>query len=135
MPLRTGSILAIDYGSVRIGLALASFAARIANPYSVIINNDLTLEQLAEIVKKENIVQLVLGLPRSLSGNETQQTEIIREFQIQLETLGLPVELQDEAGTSARAHSEMKQIKSRKKLSVDSLAASYILEDYLKDNT
>lgn len=129
-----GSILAIDYGEVRIGLALASQAARIAHPHMVITNNDKVLEQFEAIIAKEDIVQLVLGLPRSLDGEDTAQTKTIREFQSQLELLGIPIALQDEAGTSARAHLEMKQIKTRKNLQVDSLAASYILEDYLGEN-
>jgi putative Holliday junction resolvase len=130
----SGSILAIDYGEVRIGLALASQAARIAHPYMVIANSEKILDEFKVIIAEEDIIQLVLGLPRSLDGEDTAQTKIIRDFQAQLELLGVPVALQDEAGTSARAHFEMKQIKSRKNLQVDSLAASYILEDYLGEN-
>ncbi|MBP6880480.1 Holliday junction resolvase RuvX [Candidatus Saccharibacteria bacterium] len=130
----SGSILAIDYGEVRIGLALASQAARIAHPHMVLTNSDSILDEFEAIIVREDIIQLVLGLPRSLDGEDTAQTKIIREFQAHLESLGVPVALQDEAGTSARAHFEMKQIKTKKNLQVDSLAASYILEDYLGEN-
>lgn len=126
------SILAIDYGEKRVGLALASSEARIAKPYTTLENSTQLHHELQMIIKEHDISQLVLGLPRSLDGNETAQTSRTRDFARDLESLGLPIELVDEAGTSQQAREELEaKGKPYKKGAIDALAATYILEDYL----
>lgn len=128
------NILAIDYGGKRVGLAIASFEARLPRPFKTLKNSSGLLQQLAELAKREDVSQIVVGLPRSLEGNETAQTTRCRKFAGSLSVLSLPVALQDEAGTSSQARLELEaKGKPYIKGAVDALAATYILEDYLSN--
>lgn len=128
------SILAIDYGEQRVGLALASSEARIAKPYRTLKNTPQLQTELQTIIHDSEVTQLVLGLPRSLDGNETAQTSRTRDFARDLEVHDLPIELIDEAGTSQQARQELEaKGKPYAKGDVDALAATYILEDYLRE--
>lgn len=130
-----GSILALDVGSKRIGLALASFAARIASPYATLENDAQTWQNLRKICQEEQVAQLVVGLPRGLEGQATDQTRYVETFVHTLAAeLGLPIELKDEALTSRQAEAELaSRGKHFSKGDIDALAAVYILEDYLND--
>lgn len=127
-----GSILGLDYGEKRVGLALASEEAVLARPYRTLPNDEHLVEALSAIVKSEGVVRLVVGLPRGLDGQETAQTARTRAFAANLADLQLPITLQDEATTSELAHRELEaRGKTYSKGDVDSLAATFILEDYL----
>ena len=135
MTSATGTILALDVGAARIGLALASHVARLARPYGALAHGDDVLDRLREICDKERVSQVVIGLPRGMSGQATQQTATVESFGQRLESLGLPVHWQDEAVTSVRAEEELRSRgKSYTKGDIDALAATYILEDYLHEN-
>lgn len=128
-----GTILALDVGAARIGLAMASRIARLASPYGVVANDAQLLDQLQNICKKENVRQLVIGLPRGLDGQDTAQTMTVRALGATFgKVLNLPVAWQDEALTSVQAEAELhKRGKQYQKGDIDALAAVYILEDYL----
>ena len=127
------SILALDVGQARIGVALATSVARLASPLTTLPNNDDFLDSLRKLVAEHAVSVLVVGLPRGLDGQETGQTSYVREFAATLDTLGLPVHLQDEALTSAHAEQELRNRGvAYTKEDVDSLSATYILEDYLQ---
>jgi putative Holliday junction resolvase len=130
-----GSILALDIGTVRIGVALASNIARISSPYTTLSNDENLTANLREICDKESVVQLVAGLPRNLSGEDTQQTAYARDLGTKLATeLELPIVFVDEAVTSMKAEDELaKRGKPFAKDAIDALAATYILEDYLQE--
>jgi putative Holliday junction resolvase len=131
-----GTILALDVGAARIGLALASNAARLASPYATLRHTEDALGQLRDICTKEHVVELVIGLPRGMSGQDTAQTAAVQAFGAQAEdATGLPVHWQDEALTSVKAEEELNQRgKPYRKEDIDALAATYILEDYLHAN-
>jgi putative Holliday junction resolvase len=131
-----GSVLALDIGSARIGMALASQAARLATPAGALANDSLVIQQLRELCEREAVRHIVLGLPRGLSGQDTRQTAAVRAFGRKLVThLALPISWQDEALTSAQAEAELtNRGKPYAKGDVDALAATYILEDYLREN-
>jgi putative Holliday junction resolvase len=130
-----GSVLALDVGSRRIGLALASYVARMASPYKTIQNDDNTWQALRDICSQEQVTQLVVGLPRGLDGQATEQTKYVETFVHMLATeLTLPIKLQDEAVTSRQAEAELTaRGKKFEKGDIDALAAVYILEDYLNE--
>ena len=134
-PPAVHNILGLDVGGVRIGVAIASSLVRLPKSLTVIANNDAVWETLEHVIKTENIKQLVVGLPRGLSGQETGQTKVARRFATELASrFDIPVSLQDEALTSAQAEKEL--AKSGKKFdrgAIDSLAATYILEDFLRE--
>ena len=126
------SVLAIDYGEKRIGVARASMIARLPEPLVTLDNNEQLLTELQKLIDSEDVSTVVVGLPRSLEGVDTDQTKKTREFIEQIHELGVEVVEQDEAVTSERAISELhQQKKDFDKSDVDQLAAVYILEDYL----
>lgn len=125
------SILGLDVGERRIGVSLANSIARFASPYQTLANTDTILDDIRGIISKESVELVVVGLPRNLSGEDTDQTRYCREFAAQLEPF-VPIVFQDEALTSRKAETELKaRRKPYQKEDIDSLAATYILEDYL----
>jgi putative Holliday junction resolvase len=79
--------------------------------------------------------ELVVGLPRNMSGEPTKQTELVRQFVVRrLAGFELPMHFQDESLTSVKAEQELQQRKKPYvKGDVDALAATYILDDYMED--
>lgn len=128
------SILALDVGEKRIGIALANSIARIASPLVTLPNDDNFTDSLRELVETNGVGLLVIGLPRSLDGAVTAQTEYAQEFGKEIQkSLQIPIVMQDEAVTSAKAETELSsKRKSFTKEDIDMLSAVYILEDYLK---
>lgn len=126
------SILALDFGSARIGVAVASLVARLPRPLYTINNDANFLDNLNRVIADENVVQLVVGYPRGLDGQSTQQTELAQAFADDLRTkISLPIDLQDEALTSAAAKEELIHAgKDFVRSDIDSLAATYILSDW-----
>lgn len=127
------NFLALDVGSVRIGVAVASGAARLAHPLLTIANNEHVWEMLESLLHQELIGVVVLGLPRNLSGDDTPQTGYVRTFGTAVQArFDLPVYFQDEALTSRKAEEELiARGKHYTKADIDALAAAYILEDFL----
>jgi len=126
-------ILALDVGNVRIGAALADAELRFANPLTTLSNDEHIWKALADVIQENQVETVVVGLPRSLQGHDTAQTQICRDFAENLsERLKIAVALQDEATTSVKAESELRSRgKPYEKADIDALAATYILEDYL----
>lgn len=133
MPTKTTSIIALDVGDSRIGVAAANRIARLANPLRVILNNQTVWDEIKKLLIDENADRIVIGLPRSLSGEETAQTKIVRTFAESLSAkTDIPIVMQDEALTSRQAEAELRQRgKKFAKGDIDTLAAVYILDDYL----
>jgi putative Holliday junction resolvase len=130
----TGTLLALDYGGARVGVALASLAARLPQPLITLANDAQLVDTLKELAKREEAVAFVVGLPRNLSGEDTEQTRIVRQFVDQLARCAIPVYLQDEAGTSQQAEAELRaRRKPFAKGDIDALAACLILENYLRE--
>jgi len=132
-PVKDMRILGIDYGRVRIGIALGDTETKIASPWRVIVNEDVddVLHRLGEIIKQERVERLVIGIPRPLHDQtrETDQAREIRDFAKQLSVLGLPVEEENETWTTALAATQAKEMGERGKR--DDLAAAAILQSYL----
>ena len=130
-----GSIVALDVGEQRIGVASASTIARIAHPLLTLTHTDDIQQQITELLRKEDAVALVVGLPRGLDGQETAQTGYVRAFIDALRpAVAVPVHFQDEAVTSRKAEAELiARKKPYVKGDIDALAAAYILEDYLNE--
>jgi putative Holliday junction resolvase len=125
------SILSLDIGESRVGVALANSIARLANPYLTLQNTDHIFTEIQDIIKKESVNLIVVGLPRNLSGEDTDQTLYCRAFAEKLRDF-TEVVFQDESLTSKKAESELKaRGKPFAKGDIDSLAATYILEDFL----
>lgn len=139
LPMQTdpdGSILALDVGAVRVGLALANNVARLAHPAGVFQHDETLMAKLRDLCEHERVTQVVIGLPRGLNGQETSQTAAVRSFADELRALlPLPQYWQDEAVTSAEAEAELnRRGKPYGRPDIDALAATLILEDYLHEH-
>lgn len=104
---KTSHILGIDYGAAKIGLALADLETRIAFAYTTLDNNKNLLQKLAEIIKKENVRAIVIGVPAYVN-----KVEVVYEG----EKLGdlmkeifpdMPIEYQDEMFTTKMAQANL----------------------------
>lgn len=126
-------ILGLDIGSKRIGVAIADLTIKLPRPLLTLTNDEHLLKNLQKIIQDNDATKLVIGLPRGLEGQETQQTIVVRDMaQTIINTFKIEVIMQDEALTSIKAKEElMARGKIYTKGDVDSLAATYILEDYL----
>jgi putative Holliday junction resolvase len=136
--------LGIDYGTKRIGLAITDESRKLAFPKEIILNNADTLEKIGEIIKSEDISEIVIGESVDFSGALNALSARIEVFILELrENFGLPVHKQKEFLTSVEArksgmtkqsfnrgqsHSKIKQIKSGR---VDAEAAALILQRYI----
>jgi putative Holliday junction resolvase len=131
-----GNYLALDVGAARVGVSLASAVARLPHPYKTLPNDSDLWQKLQDICKTENVAMVVVGLPRGLDGQETEQTAYCREFaETAKEKLQTAVALQDEALTSHKASQELDATrKAHRREDIDALAATYILEDYLLEH-
>lgn len=128
--------LSLDIGERRIGVAVASFQARIPRPLTTLMRSDSTPAEIQKLIDEHDAKVLVMGLPRGLDGQHTAQTAVVEEFKASLEqTLTIPVYWQDEALTSRQAEDELRaRGKPYKKEAIDALSATYILDDFMRDH-
>jgi putative Holliday junction resolvase len=131
------SIIALDVGEKRIGVARAGTEARLSEPLTVLENNSTIWQKLQALCAEQTVCDVVVGLPRGLDGQETAQTRYARQFGGEAERqLGLTIHFQDEAATSKKAEHELfKRGKDFSKGDIDALAATYILEDFLQNES
>ena len=131
-----GRILGIDYGDSRIGLAISDTNKIIASPFKTIKNKgfDKTKEKIFDIIQENEIEIIVLGLPISMSGADTNQTKRVRKFQDLIQDLDVPIQMQDERLSSLSAKKSLIQQKIKtghNKHLIDSTAAAIFLQHYL----
>lgn len=130
------SLLALDVGSVRVGVAIASLVAKLPRPHITLQNDETLFPMLQTIVEVEAVGAIIVGFPRGMQGQHTKQTEAIEQFVSELKKhVALPIYLQDEALTSRHAEAELRaKGKAYDKGDIDALAATYILEDFLGEH-
>ncbi len=132
-------IMAIDYGTKRIGLALTDPLITFAYPYKTILNDSNLWYELEKIVRDQNVSKIVLGYPLKENGEPSSITNNVLKFKKQLEEkLGLEVLLRDERYSSSIAKeiinkSITKKSKRRDKSLLDKGSAAIILQDYLNE--
>jgi putative Holliday junction resolvase len=78
------NMLALDVGERRVGMALANSVARLSSPYKTLLQSSSIAADINDVIEKEDINILVIGLPKNLNGEETAQTKSVREFSDQL---------------------------------------------------
>ena len=130
-------ILALDYGTVRIGVALSDELGWTAQPLETINRRtlDRDIAHIASLVGTHEVGQVLLGFPIQLDGREGPAIQAMREFQARLEQgVPVPVILWDERLTTKAAEDLLIAADvSRKKRKgvVDRIAASILLQSYL----
>ncbi|MFA6466905.1 MAG: Holliday junction resolvase RuvX [Patescibacteria group bacterium] len=120
--------LGIDYGDQRVGLALAEGSGP-ALPFKVLKNTKRLIEDIKDIIKQEDINNIVVGLPHSFSGQENERLIITKNFIKDLQkVLDINVATVDEQLTS-KLYEKMGVVKD-----IDKHAATAILDTYLIKN-
>lgn len=130
-------ILAIDYGDVRVGLALTDPLNITAQGLETLVINGSDkkfISGIRKIISKSDVKKVVLGNPKNMDGTESLKSLKIKELVPQIEKLGVEVILWDERLTTVSAYKTMRELnisqKNKNKVA-DKLAAVYILEGYL----
>lgn len=131
-----GALLAIDYGTKRIGLAVCDPDRIIASPLGT-TPNDFSMEgYFRELFQGSRFVAIVVGLPLHASGEESPMSEAARKFAAWVADLAkLPVMMWDERYTSHAAEGlllDAKLSKQKRKARVDRVAAQMILQSFLE---
>lgn len=142
----------MDYGRARFGLALADTGAGLAQPLATLerLNRNEDMRRLRELVREHGVKQIVVGLPLRLDGTRGEMAEEAARFAQRVhKQLGLPVEMIDERLTSWEAERQLEEQHGRSfreslpqgsagkprrkagKTSVDAMAATIILKEYL----
>jgi putative Holliday junction resolvase len=133
-----GRILAIDYGSRRMGLA-------VSDPLGITSQGIETLQRknkrndfsrLGQVIREYNVQEIVLGYPLRMSGAEGIQSEKVAGFAEELrQKFKLPVHLWDERLTSAEANRVLREADlsiQKRAQAVDRMAAVLILQSFLQ---
>jgi putative holliday junction resolvase len=132
-----GRILALDYGTKRVGVAASDPTRLIAQGITTLINDANLFLRLKEIIAVQSVTQIVVGMPYSEDGGKGFKAREVEEFIAQLKVhTNVPIDTWDESLTSVDAHrvfveSGMKKKQRREKHRVDEMAARLMLQDYL----
>lgn len=130
-----GYLLGLDVGEKRIGVAVSSVIARLPRPAGDILQSASVYQEIQKRITDENVAIVVVGIPRNLNGEETSQSQSIRVFADKLsQHISIPIAFADESLSSIRADEALKD-KQFKGVSRDSLAACFILEEYIRTST
>lgn len=134
MPI-TRTLIALDVGEKRIGIALADTGVKIAMPYDTIGVDGSEVRNITELIIKESASVVVVGYPRNQSGLPTLQTEYVERFVDHLSDIDAEIVFQDESLTSVIAEDQLKAHKRPyTKGDIDAHAAAIILQDYIEEN-
>jgi hypothetical protein len=128
-------IIGLDVGTVRIGVARADTATKIAIPDGFINVNGQEISEIQRKLRLYNSNILVMGMPRSNNGNQTAQSEFVKQFarQVAATIPGLKIYFQDESLTSVEAERRLKARKNNyQKGEIDAESASIILQDFIE---
>jgi putative Holliday junction resolvase len=148
-PSARGVILAIDYGQKRLGLALSDENRVTSHPYETWTrtNRRRDLSRLRELVRRQGVSRIVVGLPLHLDGTSSAMSEEAKRFASRVEkAFGLPVEMMDERLSSWEAHETVTATRhsktsgrrspvrseTKQQTPLDKIAAAIILRDYLE---
>jgi putative Holliday junction resolvase len=131
-------VLGVDYGSRRVGLSISDPLGIIAQPIGALRNDSMLLNQLQQLLARENVVLIVVGMPYNLKGQHAQKADEVEKFIEQLKAnLGIEVVICDERFTTTIAHQTMLSMGTKKKERqkkdgrIDSMAAALILQGFL----
>jgi len=139
-PPPRGRIAGIDFGTVRIGVAMTDPDRTIASPYENYTRRGETADakyfwQLAE---REQVVLFVVGLPVHLSGQESEKSRQARQFgQWLSQRTGVAVEFFDERYSSRQAEAilqDAQMTRKKRKRRLDMMAAQIMLSAYLESS-
>lgn len=130
--------MGIDFGSRRVGISISDPLQIIAVSLETLGNTPSLLPRIKELVEREDIGLVVVGMPLNLKGEKGVKGQEVEKFVVQLRShLAVEVVTWDERFTSTLAHSTMLQMGTRKKERrmdkgrIDAMAAAIMLQSYL----
>jgi putative Holliday junction resolvase len=134
--LRFGVRLGIDPGDARIGVARSDPSGFLATPVETVRRGRGDLQRIVAILRQEEAIEVVVGLPRSLSGTEGPAAAKVREFAARLarRVAPVPVRLCDERLTTVSAEAMLRdrgRKGAKRRAVVDQAAAVVILQQAL----
>jgi putative Holliday junction resolvase len=135
-----GRLAGVDYGTVRIGIAVTDSDRRLASPYENYTRHsqEADANYFRRLAADESIVGFVVGLPVHASGEESRKSIEARQFGAWLtDVTGLPVQYFDERFTSVEAERyllDAQMTRKRRKKRLDMLAAQIMLAAYLESS-
>jgi putative Holliday junction resolvase len=125
----TGRVLGVDYGTVRIGLAVSDPLGATAQPLDVV---EPDVDAVVERAREMDVAEIVVGLPLRTSGEEGPEAAGAKEFARDVEEAsGIPVHLWDERLSSVQAERAMGGTARSRRGSVDKVAAAIVLQSFL----
>lgn len=131
-------ILAVDYGYARTGLAICDAGEILASPIGVIRENYMpkVAKEIASVAAQREAELVVVGLPLNMDGTRGEHAQASEQLASILENeYGLKISLYDERLTTVEAYnllSEAETFGKKRKEAVDQVAATIILEDFLR---
>jgi putative Holliday junction resolvase len=137
MPKLQGRILAIDYGTARIGLAKSDLTGVVAQSFGVLKRSSdaNAISEIVEIAKDQEIDAIIVGLPKNMDGSLGERALHCQQFAEQLAAAsGLIVELYDERLTTVSAERillEADVSRKRRRQVIDAVAATVLLQSFL----
>jgi len=130
---KTKSLVALDVGEARIGVAVADSQVKIAMPFTTVPVDGNEVREIARIVIDQDADTIVVGYPRNQSGDPTAQTAYAEDFATKLQDIDAEVVFQDESLTSVIAEQRLKERgQPYQKGDIDAEAAAIILQDYVE---
>ena len=130
-------VMGIDYGDARTGVAFSDLLCTIVGSTTVVPsrNHEKAMLDLVRLAWENEVGEIVVGLPKNMDGTEGPRAELCRAFAQELgQATGLPVAMWDERRTTVEAHNILSAHNyhgTKRKNTVDAVAASLILEGYL----
>jgi len=130
-------ILALDFGTVRIGIAISDESKMIGLPLEMVPAQPFTgfLERLRAIIREKEVELIIVGMPRNMNGTYGPAAQRVREFVTVLkEALPMPIQTWDERLTSAQAERALDEAgltQRNRRGKVDQMAAALLLQNYL----
>lgn len=126
--------LGIDYGEKRVGVAISDGLGLTARPLTV-VPRATAVEEVMSLVKDQDVVTIVVGLPTGLGGREGMSATEARKLADEIAAAtGVEVVMRDERYTSRIAESALLESgmkRRRRRENVDKVAAAILLQDYL----
>lgn len=132
------SLMAIDYGKKKLGIAISTPDHKIAMPFKLIKEDNAKrkIDIIVDLIKGQNICAVVIGMPYHMDGSNSQQTLVVQKFIENLSNqIDLPIFLQDERLTTKAANAFLQNFRLNRKqrnAQDDLVAASMILETVLE---
>ena len=138
-----GRVMAVDYGTKRIGIAMSDEMQMLASARGIVENGRPAIDEIVRRAVESKVVMVIVGLPKSLKNEDSEMTTEVRTFgealRQKLEANGIRFEWRDERLTSVMANANIaisgmgKKRKAQKSLR-DEEAARILLQNYLDEH-